>query len=451
MIDIINRYLIFPAYMKWNNDTRLRYLKKYQVNQWLSSDELQSRQFADFQSIIRYAYEQVPFYTRRFDSVGIRPEDIRCPDDVKLIPMLTKKDLQENLESLVSLVCPPSQRYRDSSGGSTGQPTTFYGDLSACPSKDAAMLLTDTWTGWRVGEKSAYLWGADREVNRVRNLKEQFVQKFVFRKSILNAFRMNDQDMDSFARFMQKESPAVIVAYSNAIYRFALFVQQHGISGIAPKGIVCSAETLLEDRRKTIESVFNCKALSRYGSREVGLIGSECQHQQGLHINTAGVYLELMPVVKEAADSPCEIIITDLENRAMPFIRYNTGDTSYPVNKRCDCGRGLPLIGCITGRTSDFIVHPDGNLIHGEYFSHAFYGIPGVVQFQIVQPTISVIEIKVVANHLFTAAGGEQIRNKICEAFDERVCITVAVVDEIPTPPSGKYRFAISHVSVGGK
>lgn len=446
MLNAINRKLVFPAYMRWNHDDRLRLLKQRQIDQWKSEDELRSRQFRDFQAMLNYAYLHVPFYRQRFQALDFHPELIRKEDDLNLVPILSKKDLQENLEALLSDLCPPSQRYRDSSGGSTGHPTTFYGDLASCPGKEAAFLMTDQWTGWRLGEKSAYLWGADRDVNSLRGSRERLVLRFIYRRMLFNAFRMGEQEMTAFAATMAKDAPSLIVAYANAAYNFAQFLQRKGIDTIRPKGIVCSAETLTPPKRKLIEEVFGCKVLNRYGSREVGLMASECECQQGLHVNAAGVLLELLPMPGTPADAPHRVIVTDLQNHVMPFIRYDTGDTSLPPAGTCPCGRGLPLIGAVTGRTSDFIVHPDGRFIHGEYFSHAFYGVPGVVQFQIVQPSIDTLQIKIKTNESFSSPTKERIRAKLSEVLGGSVRIEISTVDCIEIPSSGKYRFAISHV-----
>lgn len=446
MLDQLNRYLVFPAYMRWNKDDRISFMKKYEKTQWLSSDELCDRQFQGVQRIVRYAYDNVPFYRKRYDAVGITPEDIRTVEDIRLLPILKKKDLQGSLNDLRSTACPPEQGFLNASGGSTGQPTIFYGDHKSLSSKFGAFLMSDQWTGWNLGEKSAYLWGADRESNQFRSWKEQMVLGYIFRREMLNAFCMSEEDMVAFAKVMLKEKPTLVVAYANAVYQFAEFLKSRGISGICPKGIVSSAETLLEDRRKVVEEVFNCKVLNRYGSREMGLIASECECQQGLHVNTNGIYAELLPLDPDLPGTPSEIVVTDLENQVMPLIRYNTGDTCFEMKTGCACGRGFPLLGSIAGRTSDFIVHPNGNLIHGEYFSHAFYGLPGIVQFQVVQHCLESIDLNVVVNADFEHSNKVRIVGKVQEALGEAVQVNLAFVDSIETPASGKYRFAISHV-----
>ncbi len=446
MLNLINKKMIFPLYFYLNKDKRLQRLKELEKNQWLSQDEIIAGQFKSFMKSLRYAYRYVPYYKKKYDELGIDIEDIKNIDDIKKLPILTKKDLQENLQDLASTDCPVSQRYEDASGGSTGAPTILYSDLNAIHTKFAASLMADKWTGWDIGEKVAYLWGADQDLNVIRNFKRGLVEKYVFRQITLNAFSITDEKMKNFADLLLREKPALIIAYANLAYMFAEFLSKSGISGIHPKGIITSAETLLPDKREFIESVFQCKVLNRYGSREVGLIASECEHQEGLHINAADVLVELEPIKNEGADAGLsEIIVTEFNSRVMPLIRYNMADVAAPSTKQCGCGRGLPMIESVKGRTSDFILHPDGKLIHGEYFSHAFYHMPGIKQFQLIQKQLDEISIRVVPSKHYSDADERKIRQSIIEALGE-VSVAIHEVDEIPPSSSGKYRFAISEL-----
>ena len=447
MLNIINRNIILPAYLRWKKDRRLERLKDIKKFQWLSNDEIADYQFKSFQSILNYAYMHVPFYRKKYKAHGVSPADIRTPTDIEKLPILTKKDVKENLTEMLSDAYSLERGYQDASGGSTGQPTIFWGDKSTVYMKFAAILLTDSWTGWRIGERSAYIWGADREVNRMRNLKEKIVQNYIFRRDMLNAFCITEEDMEGFSHKLLKEKPPLIVAYTNAIYSFAQYLNERSVEGILPKGIVCSAETLTEEKRKTIRETFHCKVLNRYGSREVGLIASECEAENGLHVNANDVYVELKPINSlNNTNNLGEVIVTDFNNYVMPFIRYNMGDLAVPLNRKCTCGRGLPMIGSINGRTSDFIVHPNGSLIHGEFFSHAFYGIRGITQYQIIQDNMDMLKINIVPNEFLTAEDNAKIKSRLQDILGEGLHLALFEVDTIPISESGKYRFAISNV-----
>ncbi len=445
MYSILNRHVLYPLYFTLKKDARLKRLKEITKNQWLSKDEIIEKQFRNVLTMFQYAYKNVPYYRRRYSAQNIDLTDIKTREDFAKLPVLNKKDLQNNLKQLLSEACSTEDLYEDSSGGSTGKPTIFFGDRRNVHKKYAANILTDTWTGWQIGERSVYLWGADREINKLRVFKEKILQKYILRQDTLNAFSMSEKRMEFFARQLQKQQPSLIVAYSNAAFLFAKFLKKNGISGISPKGIVCSAETLTEEKRKIIEEVFQCKVLNRYGSREVGLIAAECPYQQGLHINANDVYVEFVHI---GDGKQFEIIVTDLNNYVMPFIRYNMGDMAQQKESmQCECGRGLPLIEKVHGRSSDFILHPDGRLIHGEFFSHAFYGMEKIKQFQIIQNTLDNIDINIVATDILSSDEKGEISRKVYSELGSNINIHIKETDNIPTPPSGKFRFAISKVA----
>ncbi len=457
MYSLINRNLIWPLYYKLKSDQRIQRSKEIEKIQWCSKDEIISRQFSGFKKMVRYAYENTPFYKELYDKDKVSLEDIQRPEDARYLPILTKKMLQENLEKLTSTACMESQRLQDASGGSTGKPTIFYMDKNTIHMRFAAFLFFDQWTDWKIGEKVAYFWGADRDLDvnffrkvdsdYLKDLKAHLVEKFVWRQYTLNSFSITESKMFDFARRLRRIKPELIVAYTNSAYQFAKYLKENRINDISPKGIVCSAETLTEEKRNLIEEVFNCKVLNRYGSRETGLIASECKAQEGLHINASDLFVEIdNSRVPNNTDGSGEVIVTDLNNFVMPMIRYNMEDLATPVDKICSCGRGLPLIGKVKGRTSDFIVHPDGRLIHGEFFSHAFYHIPGISQFQIKQNKLNLIEIVIVPNQYYTLEDKKKIMHNLQETMGSEVEIQLNEVKEIPMPPSGKFQFAISNI-----
>jgi len=448
MIPFINRKIIYPLYFSWNRDNRLQHCKRLEHTQWLSRDEILFRQLEQFKHLIKYAYNNSKFYKNLYSKESIYSEDIQSFDDIKKLPVICKNDLQNHIEEMFSTSFPKSQRYENSSGGSTGRPTVFYGDKKSLPKLFGAYIRSDKWTGWNIGEKSIYLWGADRDINMVHAYKEKIVQALVYRAKILNAFDIKEKDMELFSEILIKERPSLIVAYSSVAVKFASFIRDKDIKGIKPKGVICSAETLTQKDRNLIEGVFHCKVQNRYGSREVGLIAAECEKQEGLHINAENLLVEFHPINDEKEDG--EVIITDFNNYAMPLIRYNMGDISGPITKNCSCGRGLPLMSPVTGRTSDFISHPEGHLIHGEYFSHLFYGMRGIKQFQVIQDSLSELKVKIVSDDL-TSDMEKSIKQKVREIMGDNVKTIIQEVDSIPILSSGKYRFVISNIKIENK
>lgn len=444
MFSALNRHIILPLYLKKQGDKRLERMVELKKLQWLSKDELEARQLNKVKDIVAYAYANVPFYQQRFQDIGFHPEDLKSFKDFHQLPTMNKQDIQQHLAELTSKTFTPDQLLKDSSGGSTGVPTIFYTDKNNRDLRRGAALMSDGWTGWQVGEKSSYLWGADRDTNVIKSIKDKIAHKFIHRTSLLNAFELDEATMRRHVETLNKEKPSLIIAYANVAFFFSKFILESGLSIPSPKGVVCSAETLTNEKRKIIEKAFGCKALNRYASREIGLIAAECSQQNGLHINTEDVYVE---IDNNGTNELGEIIVTDFNNHAMPFIRYQTGDVGVPSNETCPCGRGMPLLKEVKGRTSDFILHPDGHLIHGESFSHVFYGIAEIARFQVHQKDINTLDINLIKGEGYSADHHDMIKNKAKEIIGDSVHVTVNEVDEIPLPVSGKFKFAISDIA----
>lgn len=450
---VLNRYFLYPFYYWKNSDKRLSQLKKLERQQYLQPSELESLQLKKLKRIVSYAYHNTSYYKRIMDERGLSPDFIVSLKDIERLPILTKKIIQENTNDLISKQYNKSELIQDASGGSTGEPTLYYKDLRRHNIRRADQIRHDRWSGWDIGKRSALIWGAQRDLKSIQSKKEHIISRYIARHWELDAFEMTPQKMDYFVAELERVKPSMILGYANALTKFAEYViKNHPKHKIKLDGIISSAETLTANKRKTIESAFHCKVLNRYGSREVGLIASECKQQSGLHINADNLYVEITKgdnsVLKGSSG---DVVVTDFLNYGMPFIRYNLGDVGYMSADSCSCGRTLPLLGAIEGRTGDFFTAKTGTLIHGEYFTHLFYGVPEIKQFQMVQNTLESIDLKIVKSDLFR---DEDILSpiviKIKEMLGEQSKVNIIYLDEIPKPASGKSIFTISHVTQDG-
>jgi phenylacetate-CoA ligase len=189
---------------------------------------------------------------------------------------------------------------------------------------------------------------------------------------------------------------------------------------------------------------------NRYGCEEVSLIACECEVHRGLHVNADGLIVEILANGKPARDGePGAVVITDLVNRAMPIIRYKVGDVAAMTSRRCECGRGLPLIDRLEGREADYVTTESGELISGISLTENFaMHVPGVAQMQIVQETRTTFRFRVVPGPDFGVASHERLHTLVRERFGPNAKYDVEPVDEIPQEASGKYRFCISRVPV---
>ena len=446
----INKWIVYPLYYLRSGDKRLARLSELEVNQYLNKQDINELTLIKLKNIISYAYENTPYYRSVMEQAGVAPSDIKTLQDIEKIPPLTKKDIQENTEFLLSKEYKKESLIKDASGGSTGEPTIFYKTLGYHQLRAADQIRHDRWSGWNLGDRFALIWGAQRDLKSSQSIREFFISRFIARIWELDAFEMSKDKMDLYVKTLERIQPKMVLGYANALAAFSDYLlANYPDHKIRPKGVISSAETLTEDKRNKIEQAFHCKVLNRYGSREVGLIASECSFKSGLHINADNVFVEVVNNNKSAPIGESgDILVTDLANKAMPLIRYKLGDVGRLSDHNCECGRGLPVLKSVEGRSGDFFISKDGSLVHGEYFTHLFYGENDVKKFQVIQETIDSITLKLVS--IKQDANSSYIQTfikKTKSILGENCIIDVDFVSDIPLPPSGKSIFTISKVA----
>jgi phenylacetate-CoA ligase len=198
--------------------------------------------------------------------------------------------------------------------------------------------------------------------------------------------------------------------------------------------------------RETIEKVFSCRVTNRYGCEEVSLIACECPAHQGLHINCDSLYVEFIRDGKPVpAGEPGAIVVTDLTNFGMPFIRYKVGDVAIPSDRICSCGCTYPLMESLEGRVADYVVTPDGSYISGISLTENFaMHLPGIKQMQIIQERIDLLVFRLVKGETFTEQTVLDIDRIALQRFGNQMRYQLEYVDSIQSERSGKYRFCIS-------
>jgi len=444
------KHLFLPLYDAhlMGRKTLLR-VREVDCNQWLSREELEELQWTKLQRLLRYAYEKVPYYRKRLDEIGLHPEDIRTPRDFLHWPILEKQDIRENFEALQS----PDYRHlntiKSATGGSTGEPVHFVYPREAWEWRIAATARTDRWAGWDFGCKEAHLWGVSWDPERLGPRLKKKVHDFLLRRRIYNSWSLTEEVLSRYVQGLNRFKPDVLMGYTNPLFVMARFVEERDLPVPRMRGIVATAEMLYDYQRETIEKVFQAPVFNRYGCRELMLIASECEYHQGMHLNSDNQYHEFLrdnePV---EAGEVGEIVITDLNNYGMPFIRYRNGDLGIPGNRTCPCGRGLPLMEGMQGRLLDMIVTPDGRYVAGEYFIRLLKTFPGIRHFQVVQEAVERLEIRLVTDSQFRPEYLEETRRSLGQIVGARTRIEFQMVDAIPLTASGKWRVTVSRIPV---
>lgn len=442
---LVIRHAIFPLWTLKNRSARLKYLAQLERSQYWSRERLLEHQWSSFRRLVAHAFETCPFYRRSFERAGITPDDLRSPEDVAKVPMITKEDIQAHREEMVSSRYRREALIRDMTGGSTGSPMQFYYDADRRDSREAAAMRHDRWAGWDLGERRAILWGAPQDTRIDAGLKSRLRERLIERRLILDAASLDEEAMSRFARELLRYRPGTLLAYANTLGLFARYLRDQGIEAIRPRGIISSAEVLTPENRQLVEEVFSCRVFDRYGSREFGLIASECEAHCGMHVNAENLLVEAVVDGTPRVDEDGEIVVTDLRNYAMPMIRYRIRDVGRITGRVCECGRGLPLMELSGGRVTDFLTATDGRKVSGIVVAtYVITNIPGIRQVQFVQDTPGAVTINLVRGGEWSAETQRELISRARRYLGEDMQFELSFRDRIPAEKSGKYRFCIS-------
>jgi phenylacetate-CoA ligase len=388
----------------------------------------------------------VPFYTDRFERAGIDPDHLRGWDELQSLPVLTKADIRAHGPRMLSTEYHPRDLRRKATSGSTGVALEVWVDEPSMQFKRACALRADEWSGWRFGEPVAMIWGNPEYLKR--GWRGRVRNALLERRRYLDTLKMDEAVMARYAGDLTRHSPSLIFGHAHSVYLFAAFLRSRGLGPIRPRGIITSAMILHDWQRRVIEEVFACKVTDRYGCEEVSLVACECERHKGLHVNTEGVYVELLrdgePV---GPGEPGSVVVTDLTNRAMPIIRYQVGDVAVWADGSCPCGRAMPQLARVEGREADYVTTARGELISGISLTENFAMlVPGIAQLQIVQEELDRFTFRIVPDEHFGPASLERVAEVVAERFGPTTRYACEYVESIPQEPTGKYRFCISNV-----
>ncbi|OKY74996.1 MAG: capsule biosynthesis protein CapK [Desulfobulbaceae bacterium DB1] len=437
------RTVVAPLWALKENTPYLRHLKQLEVSKSRSKSEVSIDQWARLINLLKHATEQSDFYAGRFQSHRISPNSIKTWEDFLQIPLLTKDDIRAHRNQMVAKNFDYSQLVPRKTSGSTGVSLEFFVDEASMQWKRAVTMSYDRWSGWDIGERVGAIWGnPDYKANWRMYLRNLILNRFIY----LDTLKMNEVEMFHFHKTLCKKPPKILFGHAHSLYLFARFMQQRGLSGIHPHGIISTCMVLHDFERRTIEGVFGCPVTNRYGCEEVSLIACQCP-EGNMHCNSDTLVVEIIRDGKPVPPGePGAIVVTDLTNYGMPFIRYKVGDVgSLSVKRDCPCGCTYPIMGSLEGRVADYVVTPEGNYISGISLTENFaMHLPGIKQMQIVQNKIDSILFRLVKSDSYNEQTLKDVEMLARERFGVTMRWDIEFVETIQSETSGKYRFCIS-------
>lgn len=458
LYNILDRYLFLPIGDLVYGSSVVSKFKEMMHNDHLSESEIREIQDSKLQKLVKHCYETVPYYTKMFDRLGIKPEQIKSREDLKVLPVLTKQIIRENYEDLFSKAISPKRWRKSSTGGSTGMPLKFCTDSTEWSSWKASTLRAWEWYGLHLGDKIFSLGGSS-----INKRKATFTFKGLYDRIIMRNYKYSSADVSdesmqrNYEAFMMLK-PKAVRGYGSALYIFARYIEKMDLPLSPVKVVLTTGEVLMPEYRRKLEEVFGAPVYDAYGAGDGGILSHECVKREGLHITEEACIIEITD--KEGVPLPDGevgyVCTTDLDNYVFPFLRYHVGDMAYLKKEPCTCGRHTRLIGEVMGRAGKLIYNKQGVPISPTVLPMMFYPELNYhnTEFQKVYYKIDKFQIRQDVQGDICILLKLKDKNEPHEQFDYVKTnyrnhfvgseVELKFVDEIPTLPSGKEDYCVS-------
>jgi phenylacetate-CoA ligase len=420
--------------------------KTLRESEW--SDELLQTLRLEALRELLHASTAIPFYRERFRASGVSPAAICSLDDLALLPPLERHDLQR--EGIRGLARAGAKGSRRRTSGSVGRPVEVLRPPEVRAWSAALYRRFHESLGVLPGEHQLNLRTSGRRHGggRLRRLPPNVT--VVVRADLTDA-----RAFTRVLRSLERRPPALVCGYSSGLYHFATMLSSAGRT-VSAKACWSGGSVLAEHHRPAIEQAFGCEVYQRYASEEVSPIAHECPEGRWMHVAAEAVIVE---VVRDdgrpaAPGEVGEVLLTDLRNLAMPLIRYRVGDLAIaPPDSRCSCGRTLPILGTLIGRSNDVLVKGDGTVLLPGFVTDLMEDVlESVVEYRVLQRADRSIQVSVVQRD---EPPPEETQRTIASRLDALVGLPGATqverVDGIPLLGADKLRHIESHAARGSE
>jgi phenylacetate-coenzyme A ligase PaaK-like adenylate-forming protein len=424
-------------------------------NEFLSTDRLVFHHNEALQKIISFAEAQVPYYKNLFEKLNITSKDIRSAADLVKVPVLSKRDVYENEKELQPVELPSGEKLSapTSSSGSTGRPTivahsershTMFYYLSQRQMRAFRMDPSGTMATIRLASQLPAVQG--RMIKDGETGQDKFWRySGHFFKTGPYYFYTVTNPVDAQLDWLDKYNPTFLQTYSETLEHLSF-----ACGGVSPidsiQSIMAISEQLTPSMRKRVENTFKCPVDMPYGLNEIGLAAFRCNANR-YHVHMEHCLVEIV----DDNGIPCapgergKIVITALQNYAMPLIRYDTDDMAEVPEGPCPCGRTLQSFGDIAGRYSRIAFLPDGTLGYVGAIRDALEKMPrelaqNLRKFQVHQFKDSRFELYLETEGKLPEEFSSRINQVWQQAVDSlNLSLKIIEVDDIARSPGGKF------------
>ena len=412
-------------------------------NAWLeetkhwTAEARQTWRLQRLNEIIRFCWEHVPFYRQYWSDHGLRPFDLKSFEELGAFPIMTKALLQSNPETLRPDSLSTIPHKNDATGGSTGEPIRHRQDLST-HSLRFAFLEHYGWglAGYRYGDPWAIISGGRLLPEMHKRWSRSRVRTMLNRALPLIGVHMDSDLAERYHRLLLQHGTLYLHGYPSILAEFARHLNDKGLRIPDLKAVFTTAEMLLPQYRATIEKGLGVKVWDSYGCNDGGVLAWECKLHEGQHYNDLESILE---VVEPGSDGVGRLLITNLWNKSLPYVRYENGDLVSLAKDRCPCGEPFPMLASIQGRTAELLVFANGRSITGPALTLVFRQM-AIRGWQVVQTSPRDVEVRIRSERELSEIDAQYILKVFAEHAGSDVTVTIKRVDELQKTKEGKLK-----------
>lgn len=438
--------LIFPLHERVKQHSSVAVRKQLEQSQYWPEERLRELQLTRLRRLLARAGSAVPYFRELFTELGFDPQrDVQSLADLARLPLMDKAIIRANTAALKADDAVGLARFN--TGGSSGEPLIFHIGRERVSHDVAAKWRATRWWNVDIGDPEIVVWGSPIELkaqDRVRALRDRLL-----RTQLLPAFEMSEKKLDGFVARIRAHRPRMLFGYPSALSHIARHARDKGqrMDDLGIRVAFVTSERLYDEQRAQISATFGCPVANGYGGRDAGFIAHQCP-AGGMHITAEDIIVEILdaegrPVPRGESG---EIVVTHLATGDFPFIRYRTGDIGVLGKAPCSCGRGLPLLQEIQGRSTDFLVAQDGTVMHGLALVYILRDLPQVQAFKIMQESLDLTCVQVVLEQPLDGALRSLIERGFRARLGAGVTIDIEQVAAIAPEKSGKFRYVASKV-----
>jgi phenylacetate-CoA ligase len=437
----------FPAIPDSQASLQLALLYQLENSQWKSAAEIETAQFQQLHILLKHAQQNVPYYTKLFEKHSIQIPERMDRAFFEKIPISQRTAYQDCGDDFGSKKMPEGhgQMVVARTSGSTGQPLKF-GRSSI------------TQTIWRALSTREHLWhGRDftKKIGAIRIAPPDYAlapagvqtenwgagidKVFVSGPTVfLNA----SSPLEGQLEWLLREKPSYLLSFPSSLVALTRYAEQKGVKLPEIFELRCVGEKLSAEHRAYLKDKWQAKVTDMYSCEEMGYLALQCPKNEHYHIQSESVFVEIVDENGRACapGTRGRVVITSLNNFVTPFIRYDIGDIAE-YGAPCSCGRGLPVIQHIHGRTRNRLLLPNGeNRMPrlGEFVIYKKYDDAGIRQLKCIQHSLEKVELQIVAARTFTEIEQNDLIDILLKNLDHNFTVELTFPTEILRNPNGK-------------